>query len=124
MGVSSRRAGSMRSWAMGRSHRRSACRSWSSGTTAGRGRGWSDERRRGTTSPRHANVTVPRDDERVNNAVALNAAAPRTTTGPWRDAVAGVAATALALGVSELLGGLLPGATSLVASIGQVIIDN
>ena len=32
-------------------------------------------------------------------------------------------ATAVALGVSELLAGLLPGATSLVAAVGQVIID-
>ena len=40
-----------------------------------------------------------------------------------RAAVAGIAATATALGVSELLAGLLPGATSLVAAVGQVIID-
>ena len=32
-------------------------------------------------------------------------------------------ATAVALGVSELLAGVLPGATSLVAAVGQVIID-
>jgi DMSO/TMAO reductase YedYZ molybdopterin-dependent catalytic subunit len=32
-------------------------------------------------------------------------------------------ATAVALGVSELLAGLLPGATSLVAAVGQVVID-
>ena len=41
----------------------------------------------------------------------------------WPAAVAGVVATAVALGVSELLAGLLPGATSLVASVGQVIVD-
>ena len=41
----------------------------------------------------------------------------------WRAAVAGIVATATALGVSELLAGLLPGATSLVASVGQVVID-
>jgi DMSO/TMAO reductase YedYZ molybdopterin-dependent catalytic subunit len=39
-------------------------------------------------------------------------------------AVAGVAATAAALGVSELLAGLLPGASSLVASVGQWLIDH
>jgi DMSO/TMAO reductase YedYZ molybdopterin-dependent catalytic subunit len=38
-------------------------------------------------------------------------------------AAAGVVAVALALGVSELIAGLLPGATSLVAAVGQVVID-
>jgi DMSO/TMAO reductase YedYZ molybdopterin-dependent catalytic subunit len=38
-------------------------------------------------------------------------------------ALAGVASAALALGLSELLAGLLPGATSLVAAVGQVVID-
>jgi DMSO/TMAO reductase YedYZ molybdopterin-dependent catalytic subunit len=38
-------------------------------------------------------------------------------------ALAGIASAALALGVSELIAGLLPGATSLVASVGQVVID-
>ena len=60
----------------------------------------------------------------MNNVVTIQATAPRTAPRPWRDAVAGIAATAVALGVSELLAGVLPGATSLVASIGQVIIDN
>ncbi len=49
------------------------------------------------------------------------------TTGWWRDgpaAVAGVVATLTALGVSELLAGLLPGASSLVAAIGQIIVDH
>jgi DMSO/TMAO reductase YedYZ molybdopterin-dependent catalytic subunit len=41
----------------------------------------------------------------------------------WPAAVAGIVATASALGVSELLAGLLSGATSLVASVGQVVID-
>jgi DMSO/TMAO reductase YedYZ molybdopterin-dependent catalytic subunit len=36
---------------------------------------------------------------------------------------AGIAAAALALGVSEGIGGVLPGATSLVAAVGQVVID-
>jgi DMSO/TMAO reductase YedYZ molybdopterin-dependent catalytic subunit len=38
-------------------------------------------------------------------------------------AVAGIVAAAVALGVSELLAGVLPGATSLVAAVGQVVID-
>jgi DMSO/TMAO reductase YedYZ molybdopterin-dependent catalytic subunit len=38
-------------------------------------------------------------------------------------ALAGVVSTALALGVSEAVAGLLPGATSLVAAVGQRIID-
>ena len=37
-------------------------------------------------------------------------------------ALGGVAAAALGLGVSEAIAGLLPGATSLVAAIGQVVI--
>jgi DMSO/TMAO reductase YedYZ molybdopterin-dependent catalytic subunit len=40
-----------------------------------------------------------------------------------RAAIAGIVATAAALGVSELLGGLLAGATSLVAAVGQVVIS-
>ncbi len=40
-----------------------------------------------------------------------------------RAAIAGIAATAIALGVSELLAGLLAGATSLVAGVGQLVID-
>ncbi len=60
----------------------------------------------------------------MNNVATIPASSPRTSSFAWRDAVAGIAATAAALGVSELLAGLLPGATSLVASIGQVIIDN
>ena len=40
-----------------------------------------------------------------------------------RAAIGGAAAAAAALGVSELLAGLLPGATSLVAAVGQVVID-
>ena len=41
-----------------------------------------------------------------------------------RGVIAGIVATATALGVSELLAGLLPGATSLVAAVGQVLIDH
>jgi DMSO/TMAO reductase YedYZ molybdopterin-dependent catalytic subunit len=40
-----------------------------------------------------------------------------------RAAIAGIVATATALGISELLAGLLSGATSLVAAVGQVVID-
>jgi DMSO/TMAO reductase YedYZ molybdopterin-dependent catalytic subunit len=46
-----------------------------------------------------------------------------TTHRDWPAAVAGIVAVATALGVSELLAGLLPGATSLVAAVGQVVID-
>jgi DMSO/TMAO reductase YedYZ molybdopterin-dependent catalytic subunit len=46
------------------------------------------------------------------------------TTSNARAAVGGVMAVAAALATSELLAGLLPGATSLVAAVGQVIIDN
>jgi DMSO/TMAO reductase YedYZ molybdopterin-dependent catalytic subunit len=48
-------------------------------------------------------------------------ALPSTTR--TRAAMAGVAAAGLGLGVSEVVGALLPGATSLVAAIGQVVID-
>ena len=40
-----------------------------------------------------------------------------------RAALAGAVATLAALGVSELIAGILPGATSLVAAVGQVVID-
>ncbi len=40
-----------------------------------------------------------------------------------RAAIAGAVATLTALGVSELIAGILPGATSLVAAVGQVVID-
>ncbi|HSL77772.1 MAG TPA: molybdopterin-dependent oxidoreductase [Candidatus Limnocylindrales bacterium] len=41
----------------------------------------------------------------------------------WLAALAGIAAAALGLGVSEAIAGLLSGATSLVDSVGQVVID-
>lgn len=50
-------------------------------------------------------------------------AVPRRGPSAATAALAGIAAAALGLGVSELLAGLLPGATSLVAAIGQVVID-
>lgn len=40
-----------------------------------------------------------------------------------RAAIAGIVATLTALGLSELLAGLLSGATSLVAAVGQLVID-
>jgi DMSO/TMAO reductase YedYZ molybdopterin-dependent catalytic subunit len=40
-----------------------------------------------------------------------------------RAAIAGAVATATAIGLSELIAGVLPGATSLVAAVGQSIID-
>lgn len=41
----------------------------------------------------------------------------------WPAGLAGIVAVVTALGVSELLAGILPGATSLVAAVGQVVID-
>ena len=40
----------------------------------------------------------------------------------WPAALAGIVAVVTALGISELLAGLLPGATSLIAAVGQVVI--
>jgi DMSO/TMAO reductase YedYZ molybdopterin-dependent catalytic subunit len=48
-------------------------------------------------------------------------ASPSVPVG--RAALAGAIGAAVALGVSELLAGLLPGATSLVAAVGQAVID-
>src|SRR5688572_7118123 len=45
------------------------------------------------------------------------------TVTPLRAAASGAAAALVALGLSELLAGILPGATSLVAAIGQLVID-
>ena len=62
----------------------------------------------------------------MSTATKTSAPALPTTAGARRDwpaALAGVLAVATALGVSELLAGLLPGATSLVAAVGQVVID-
>ena len=49
--------------------------------------------------------------------------AGRAARVDWPAAIAGVVATATALGISELLAGLLSGATSLVAAVGQVVVD-
>ena len=62
----------------------------------------------------------------MSTATGTSASTTLTSTSTHRDwpaAVAGIAAVATALGVSELLAGLLPGATSLVAAVGQVVID-
>ena len=67
-----------------------------------------------------------RDDAAVSTPSSASPAArvsTRQAGHDWPAAVAGVVATATALGVSELLAGLLPGATSLVAAVGQVVID-
>ena len=50
-------------------------------------------------------------------------AATRRSTPRTRAFVAGAAAASLGLAVSEVFGALLPGATSLVAGIGQAVID-
>ena len=73
------------------------------------------------------NVTPSGDDGLVSTTASTSRAPSRSaTTGIRRDRaapVAGIVATATALGVSELLAGVLPGATSLVAAVGQVVID-
>ncbi len=51
---------------------------------------------------------------------------PGTGTGGrarWVAAAAGTTAAAIALGASELIAGLLPGSASLVAAVGQIVID-
>jgi DMSO/TMAO reductase YedYZ molybdopterin-dependent catalytic subunit len=67
------------------------------------------------------------DDDPVSTATNMSSAsvpANRTTARrDWPAALAGVVAVMTALGVAELLAGVLPGATSLVAAVGQVVID-
>ena len=58
----------------------------------------------------------------MTTTTLANAPAGRTLSTS-RAAAAGIVATAAALGVSELLAGLLAGATSLVAAVGQALID-
>ena len=49
---------------------------------------------------------------------------PKTTrVSLWAAAVAGVAAGAAALGVGELLAGILPGAASPIIAIGDLVIS-
>jgi DMSO/TMAO reductase YedYZ molybdopterin-dependent catalytic subunit len=58
-------------------------------------------------------------------AAALRAERRQEMARPrLRAALAGVAATSVALGLSELIAGVLPGATSLIAAIGQWVIDH
>jgi DMSO/TMAO reductase YedYZ molybdopterin-dependent catalytic subunit len=62
----------------------------------------------------------------VSTTAASRTAARQTTATFGRDtlaAISGVAATAAALGTAELLAGILPSATSLLASVGQVVVD-
>ncbi len=59
-----------------------------------------------------------------SSALAPSAATPAPVVSRWHAAAAGVAAAGLALGVSEAIGALLPGATSLVAAVGQFVIDH
>ena len=65
----------------------------------------------------------------MSTSTASSASTPRPAAAepgvvsPSRAAAAGIAATAAALGVSELIAGLLTGATSLVAAVGQALID-
>ncbi|HEX7950538.1 MAG TPA: molybdopterin-dependent oxidoreductase [Candidatus Limnocylindrales bacterium] len=59
----------------------------------------------------------------MTTSAAVPGAAPTVRPPDWRHPLAGAAAAAGALGLSELLGGLLPGGTSLVAGVGQVVID-
>jgi DMSO/TMAO reductase YedYZ molybdopterin-dependent catalytic subunit len=77
--------------------------------------------------PRHANVTPNDDDARVSSASETSSAAiglvATGTRRDWPAAVAGIVAVVTALGISELLAGVLPGATSLLAGVGQVVID-
>jgi DMSO/TMAO reductase YedYZ molybdopterin-dependent catalytic subunit len=53
----------------------------------------------------------------------MSRAIPREERHPWLAALAGVVAAAGALGASELVAGLLPGAPSLVLSVGSAVID-
>ncbi len=81
------------------------------------GRAWARTRR----TPRRTPPTTPASTPQPARC------ARRTTSTRARDrrraAAVGAVAAAAALGVSELLAGLLPGATSLVAAVGQVVID-
>ena len=49
--------------------------------------------------------------------------ATTVTTARWPAALAGLVGAAVALGASELIAGLLPGAPSLIAAVGQTVID-
>jgi DMSO/TMAO reductase YedYZ molybdopterin-dependent catalytic subunit len=53
----------------------------------------------------------------------MTSAPSRNRPQAWLAAVAGLVATAAAMGASELVAGLLPGASSLVLSVGRAVID-
>ncbi len=76
---------------------------------------------------RHQNVTSTDDDVPVSTTAQTSRSAsipaPASLRPDAQAAIAGIVAVAAALGISELLAGLLPGATSLVASVGQIAID-
>ena len=63
----------------------------------------------------------------MSTSATASAVAPSRAVGPAQTrllaAAAGAAAAGLALGVSEAIAALLAGATSLVAAVGQVVID-
>jgi DMSO/TMAO reductase YedYZ molybdopterin-dependent catalytic subunit len=59
----------------------------------------------------------------VGSAAAGRSRARENGPGWWPAALAGIAAVAAAIGVSELLAGLIPGMPSLVTSMGELIIS-
>jgi DMSO/TMAO reductase YedYZ molybdopterin-dependent catalytic subunit len=68
----------------------------------------------------------PDDDPVSTTASSRTAVRPSSADrfgGDTLAAISGVAATAAALGTAELLAGILPSATSLIASVGQVVVD-
>src|SRR5690606_25255189 len=99
------------------------------GTAAGPPGCGADLRHGNVTSMRHApTMTAPGESISQRPPSADRPAGTPPATGSGRPsasaaALAGVAAGALGLGVSELIAGLIPGATSLVAAIGQLVID-
>ena len=68
----------------------------------------------------------PDDDPVSTTTASRTAARPSSDDTFGRNtlaAISGVVATAAALGTAELLAGILPNATSLIASVGQVVVD-
>jgi DMSO/TMAO reductase YedYZ molybdopterin-dependent catalytic subunit len=87
--------------------------------------GCREDRRDASVRTLHANVTRFDDHARVSTTDTILVERP-DAAGParaWRAALAGGLAAALALGLAELLAGPIPGATSLVAAVGQVVVD-
>ena len=102
-----------------------------------RGRGDEDDEKLGLHAQRIARTTGPRDGSPASAAQGRYRARNATVGGvdmsdrtgarasegvSARAAVAGAAAGAVALGVSELLAGLMPGAPSLVSAMGALVI--